>query len=99
VGTIRHWSAPASWETVCRRASARRQLNAVKTFLANERRGQVLALLIELGGLRWGVQAEIARRLNVHPSVISKDLKKLMPLAKPCETCGQFRPRTWWREE
>jgi hypothetical protein len=98
VSTIRHWSAPAAWDVVCRRASARRQLNAVKTFLATERRRHVLELLLELGGLRWGSQAAIARQLKVHPSVISKDLKKLMPLARPCETCGTLRPRTWGRE-
>jgi hypothetical protein len=99
VSTIRNWSAPTPWDVVCRRASARRQLNAVKTFLANERRRQVLELLISLGGLRRGSQVEIAKRLKVHPSVISKDLKRLMPLARPCETCGRLRPRAWWRED
>jgi len=100
VSTIRNWSAPTSWETVCRRASARRHLNAVKTFLANERRRQVLELLLTLGGVRRGVQAEIAKRLNVHPSVISKDINHhLMPLAKPCKTCGTLRPRVWVKED
>jgi hypothetical protein len=98
MSTIRQWSRPTSWETVCRRASARRQLNAVKTLLADLRRAQVLELLIELGGLGWGVQAEIARRLQVHPSVISKDIKRLMPLARPCERCGTLQPRAWGRE-
>jgi hypothetical protein len=100
VGTIRQWSAPASWETVCRRASARRQLNAVKTFLATERRRQVLELLIAFGGLRRGVQTKIAKLLKVHPSVISKDINHhLLPLARPCETCGTLRPRAWWVED
>jgi hypothetical protein len=71
----------------------------MKTFLADLRRQQILELLLALGGLQRGVQAEIARRIQVHPSVISKDLKKLMPLARPCETCGTLRPRAWGREE
>ena len=95
MSTIRHWSKPTAWETVCRRASARRQLNAMKTFLAELRRRQVLERLIKLGGLPRGAQAAIARQLGVHPSVISKDLKRLWPLEKPCPTCGTFRPRRW----
>jgi DNA-binding MarR family transcriptional regulator len=62
---------------VCRRASARRHVNAWRTFLATQRRVQVLELLIERGGLQRGVQSAIARRLGVHRSVISKDLKRL----------------------
>jgi hypothetical protein len=100
VSTIRYWSKPTSWETVCRRASARRQLNAMKTFLAELRRRQVFERLIELGGLPRGAQAAIARQLGVHPSVISKDLNHhLMPLARPCETCGTLRPRAWWADD
>jgi hypothetical protein len=99
VSTIRHWSAPTDWQTVCARAGGRRRYNARRTFLANERRRQVLELLVARGGLARGAQAEIARRLQVHRSVISKDLKRLMPLATPCAGCGVLRPREWWREE
>jgi DNA-binding MarR family transcriptional regulator len=72
-----NWSAQTDWETVCRRASARRRWNSLRAFRAAQRRMQVVELLIELGGLQRGVQAEIARRLQVHRSVISKDLKRL----------------------
>jgi len=58
-----------------------------------------LALLIELGGRERGAQSRIAEALGVHRSVISKDLRKIMPLARPCERCGTLRPRAWWREE
>jgi hypothetical protein len=88
-----------TWDEVCRLAAARRRWNAVRRFLADQRRRQVLELLIELGGLEWGAQAEIARQLHVHRSTISKDLKRLVPLATPCAGCGVLLPREWWREE
>jgi hypothetical protein len=99
VSTIRNWSAPTDWPTVCARAGGRRRYNAVRTFLANQRRRQVLELLVELGGLERGAQSRIAEALGVHRSVISKDLKKLLPLATPCPGCGVLRPRAWWRDE
>jgi hypothetical protein len=77
VSTIPNWSVQTDWATVCRRASGRRHVNAWRTFLAAQRREQVLGLLIEWGGLQRGVQAEIAWRLGVHKSVISKDVKRL----------------------
>lgn len=98
MSTIRWQRSGLSWEQMCRRAGARNRWNSLRTFLANERRRQVLELLIELGGLERGAQAEIARRLKVHPSVISKDIRKIMPLARPCERCGWLQPREWWRE-
>jgi hypothetical protein len=78
-----------------RRASGRRRYNAVRRFLGELRRRQLLELLQELGGLEWGNQRLIAECLGVHPSVVSKDLKRLFPLAKPCERCGVLRPRVW----
>jgi DNA-binding MarR family transcriptional regulator len=72
-----NWSAATDWATVCRRASARRGRNSLRAFRAAQRRVQVVELLIELGGLQRGVQSEIARRLGVHKSVISKDVKRL----------------------
>jgi DNA-binding MarR family transcriptional regulator len=77
VGTIPNWSAATDWATVCRRASARRRRNSLRAFRAAQRRVQVVELLIELGGLQRGVQSEIAHRLGVHKSVISKDVKRL----------------------
>jgi hypothetical protein len=99
VSTIRNWSAPTDWQTVCARAGGRRRYNAVRTFLADLRRRAVLELLEEIGGLPRGAQAEIARQLGVHRSVISKDLKKILPLAKPCERCGVLRPRLWLADD
>jgi hypothetical protein len=94
-----NWSAPTDWQTVCRRAYGRRRFNAWRTFLANDRRRQVLELLLELGGLERGAQSRVAEALGVHRSTISKDLKHLMPLATPCEGCGTLQTRDWWREE
>jgi hypothetical protein len=56
----------------------------------------VLELLIELGGLERGTQSTIARQLGVHRSTISKDVKRLLPLATPCAGRGALRPRVWW---
>jgi hypothetical protein len=98
VSTIRWERSGLSWDQICRRAGARRRWNSLRTFLANERRRQILELLIEQGGLERGAQSRIAEALGVHRSVISKDLKRLMPLATPCERCGTLQAREWWRE-
>jgi hypothetical protein len=60
------------------------------------RRQQVLELVLECGGLHRGVQSRIAEVLGVHRSVISKDLKALLPLVAICPTCGATRPREEW---
>jgi hypothetical protein len=99
VSTIVWQRSGLSWDQLCRRAGARRRWNSLKTFLATERRRHVLELVIELGGLQWGAQSAIARQLHVHRSTISKDIKRLMPLARPCEGCGFLRPRDWWVED
>jgi hypothetical protein len=52
-----------------------------------------------LGGLGRGAQTTIAAVLGVHRSTISKDLKRLMPLAKPCPSCGLLQPRRWLEDE
>lgn len=84
-----------SWDEVCRRAAARRRWNSLRTFLANERRRQVLELVVAGGGFWWGMQSDIAQKLKVHRSTVSKDLKKMLPLAWPCEGCGHLRTRLW----
>ena len=94
MGTI-NWSTPTDWQTVCRRAYGRRRWNSLRSFLANQRRKQLLTLVIELGGLERGAQSRIAHALGVHRSTISKDLKKVLPLAKVCEGCGTLRLRLW----
>jgi len=91
-----NWSARVSWQEVCARAAARRKYNSLRKFRAAERRQQVLELALELGGLHRGVQSRIAEVLQVHRSVISKDIKQLMPLVTVCPTCGAMRPREDW---
>jgi hypothetical protein len=97
VGNI-DWNQPRSWEEVCRRHAARRRWNAVRRVVAEDRRRQVLELVLALGGLQRGTQSRIAAALGVHRSTICKDLRRLLPLATPCPTCGALRPRDWWEE-
>jgi hypothetical protein len=97
VGT--NWSAPTDWQTVYRRAYGRRRYNAMRRFLADQRRNQLLTLVIKLGGLQRGAQTKIAQALGVHRSTISKGLKRVMPLAKICGECGSLLPRLWVEDE
>jgi hypothetical protein len=94
-----NWQARVSDEEMQRRASGRRRWNSLRRFLADQRRRQVLELMRELGGLERGVQTRIAEALGVDRSTISKDLKRILPLAEPCPTCGTLQPRDWWIEE
>jgi hypothetical protein len=96
VGTTINWNHPRSWDEVCRRHAARSRWNAVRRVLAESRRQEVLTLLLEYGGLQRGVQRRLAEALGVHRSVISKDLKKLLPLVTICPTCGALQPREDW---
>jgi hypothetical protein len=95
VGNI-DWNHPRSWEEVCRRHAARRRWNAVRRVVAEDRRRQVLELVLALGGLQRGTQSRIAAALGVHRSTICKDLRRLLPLATSCPTCGALPPRDWW---
>jgi hypothetical protein len=95
VGNI-DWNHPRNWEEVCRRAAARRRWNAVRRVVAADRRRQVLELVLALGGLERGAQSRIAAALGVHRSTVCKDLRRLLPLATPCPTCGTLRPRERW---
>jgi DNA-directed RNA polymerase specialized sigma24 family protein len=59
---------------------------------------EVVRLLGELGWA-YGVQAAIARRLGVSEATVSRDIQRvILPLYAECPTCGQLRPREWWRE-
>jgi hypothetical protein len=95
VGTKLNWSAPTDWQTVCARAAARRKYNSLRRLRAEERRRQVLELALQLGDLGRGAQTMIAVVLGVHRSTVSKDLKRIMPLARPCPSCGLLQPRLW----
>jgi hypothetical protein len=97
VSTIRNWSVPTDWQTVCARAGGRRRYNAVRSLLKTLRRQQVLELL-EAWGFGYGVQARIAATLNVHPSVVSRDIQALSPLVEACPACGSCVPRDRARE-
>ena len=94
MGTI-DWNHPRTWDEVCRRAAARRRWNAVRRVVAEDRRRQVLELVLALGGLQRGTQSRIAAALGVHRSTVCKDLRRLLPLATACPTCGTLRPRDW----
>ena len=101
------WGSPTSPTVVARRAAGRRRYNSVRNLLAAERRAQVARLACELLGeyprhdspdrpvgawLGWGMQAEIARRLGVHRSTVSRDmahsLREVQAL-RPCPSCGR----------
>ena len=83
-----------SWDQICRRAGGRRAYNAQRKFVAAFRLRDVARLLHD--GLH---QAEIARRLGVHPSTVCRDVAKLHDMAlteRTCPVCGQdYRP--WLR--
>jgi hypothetical protein len=99
VGTIINWNHPRNWDEVCRRHAARQRWNSLRRFAADQRRQRLLALVLEIGGLERGAQSRIAEALGVHRSVISKDLKRILPLAKICVECGQLQPRLWVEDE
>jgi len=64
----------------------RRKFNSVRRLRATLRRRDVAALLFR----RW-TQADIARRLRVHPSTVSRDVKQIFTEAGErctCPLCG-----------
>jgi hypothetical protein len=107
------WGSPTSPDVVARRAAGRRRYNAVRQLLAAERRALVARLALELSGsyakhdcatrpiggwIGWGLQAEIARRLGVHRSTVSRDLQRSLRevlALRPCPGCG--RETLAWR--
>ncbi len=93
MSTTSDWSRNTRWDEVCRRASGRRRYNAVRRLHAELRRHDLIERARELG--TWlterGFQAAQARRLGVHRSTISRDVKLItrhMAQAKPCPLCG-----------
>jgi DNA-binding NarL/FixJ family response regulator len=81
-----------SQDAVARRAAGRTHSNRVRQFQALARLRRVAQLLAE--GIR--THAEIARRLHVHPSTISRDVQTLAALTPgACPTCGRAFARPW----
>ena len=100
------WSDATDPDTVARRAAGRRRYNSVRKFRAAYRRAEVSRLVLELmqaydecesrsrpaAMFGWGIQSEVARRLGVHRSTVSRDVRHglLGALAlRPCWGCGR----------
>jgi hypothetical protein len=84
------WSRSTSTDEAHRRASGRRQYNAVRHLRAFFRRQEVAELLDQLG-YRHGVQVVIARRLGVSPATISRDVAVVLAAPRRCPRCGYER--------
>ena len=89
------WAAPTDLETVRRRSGGRRSYNARRAFLRDHRRVQVARRLRGYGPgaapFGRGLQARIARELDVAPSTICRDVRALVEAwraARACPTCG-----------
>jgi DNA-binding CsgD family transcriptional regulator len=68
------WHATTTTGQANARAIGRKRYNAGRQRVARERQKQVLRLLV----LHKLSKAEIARRLQVHPSTISRDVARLV---------------------
>jgi len=84
------WSTPVSSTEAYRRAGGRRHYNAIRQFQAEWRRSQVAKLLLEQGD-KYGVQADLARKLGVSEATVSRDIAALKANSAPCPCCGRWR--------
>ena len=91
------WSTPVSWDEVCKRARGRANYNARRRLAARLRQRQVLRLVARFGW-KYGVQSLIAAHLGVSRATICRDFRVVFPLCNTCPTCGQLKPRAWWRD-
>ena len=99
----KQWSQPTDTSTAAARAGGRRRWNHARQIRALERRVLVVQVSLHLlqdaiaaGQSFRGKQVLIAEVLGVHPSTISRDLKRsreMSLLFAPCPTCGQRTPR------
>ena len=95
------WRQPTDPSSAARRAGGRRLFNAARQAAAAERRALVAEIALRLqikarGGSTWGTQRLIAESLGVHPSTISRDLKRSRALVlrrQSCPFCGQLTRR------
>lgn len=94
------WAARTSDAEAHRRAAGRRRYNAVRTLVADLRRGEIVRAMIEehLDVFAWGAQSQLAEQFGVSRSTICRDLQGILPLAVPCPTCrATVGPdRAWW---
>jgi hypothetical protein len=67
------WSAPTSWDDVCRRAGGRRRYNAARRERKMWRRTEILIRTVGVDRRLYGLQAQLARVLGVSPATISRD--------------------------
>lgn len=70
-----NWTDRTDSQTAARRAGGRRSYNRWRHTCSIVRLGAVVKELKKIGFVR-GFQSEIARRLGVHRSTISRDFKK-----------------------
>jgi len=73
---------PEAWNAICKRASGRREYNAIRHVQMIARRRDVMWLWLAYSelGAGHGVQARIARELGVSRPTVSKDLKAMLQL-------------------
>jgi len=49
-------------------------------------------------GWNYGTQSRIARHLGVSAATVSRDVKAILPLFKPCPTCSTIVSKERWAE-
>jgi len=91
------WSNPAATSVVIARAGGRRRYNALRRDQKLIRRREVEHLLMTWGW-NYGTQSRIARHLGVSPATVSRDVKAILPLFRPCPTCTTFVSKERWAE-
>jgi hypothetical protein len=79
------------------RAAGRRRYNRGRGVKAAFRRTKVEELVFKYGWRR-GVQQRIAQELEVSPSTISRDMRRLFRCSMECPTCTTIHPIEHWRD-
>jgi hypothetical protein len=82
------WSTHTTWDEVCQRAGGRRHFNHWRQLCQLLRRLKVSWLLRRYRLFRRGTVTAIARELGVQPCTVSRDIRALLRLARPCPHCG-----------
>jgi hypothetical protein len=87
------WSAPTTPDEVARRAGGRKRYNTWRKWMAFRRRHVEVArrLFVQGALFKRGIQAELARELNVSRSTICRDVAYLIRLGWPCPHCGAYK--------